>query len=81
MKPVLKKIYSEAGLLPHEMLAMHAYLTGHENLYDPLAFEKLFEYFAFDLCEMPYGTAKAKTGDPEHWIIERLQEVSNDEVS
>ena len=81
MKPVLKKMYSEAGLLPHEMLEMHAYLTGHEDHYNPLAFEKLFEYFAFDLGEMPYGTAKAKTGDPERWIIERLQGVSNDEVS
>jgi hypothetical protein len=35
-------------------------------------FQKLFEYFAFEVNEMPYGIAKAKTGTPDEWILERL---------
>lgn len=34
-------------------------------------YQKLFEYY-FD--EMPYGTAKARTGDPYVWVSERLED-------
>jgi len=39
-----------------------------EELYDDL-----FEYYAFTVAEMPYGTAKARTGDPFKWITERFE--------
>lgn len=39
-----------------------------EELYDDL-----FEYYAFTVAEMPYGTAKARTGDPFEWITERFE--------
>lgn len=35
-----------------------------DNLYD-----KLFEYY---MDEMPYGTQKARDGDPCEWIFEHL---------
>jgi hypothetical protein len=34
-------------------------------------FDTLYEYF-FD--EMPYGVAKARTGDPHHWISDKFRE-------
>ena len=34
-------------------------------------FRKAFEYYA-NSGKMPYGTMKARTGDPEVWIAERL---------
>ena len=29
--------------------------------------------------EMPYGTAKARTGDPDEWIFNKLEDLLNDE--
>ena len=43
--------------------------------YDDLSQElqdKLFEHF---LPEMPYGTAKARTGDPIQFIMDHINEV------
>jgi len=39
-----------------------------EELYDDL-----YEYYAFTIAEMPYGTAKARDGDPFEWITERFE--------
>ena len=36
------------------------------------AFEELYEYFLMS-GEMPYGIAKARTGDPHQWIWDKLQ--------
>jgi hypothetical protein len=41
-------------------------LADHDELY-----EKLFEYYC-DSGEMPYGTMKARTGDPFNWITDQL---------
>jgi len=35
---------------------------------------KLYEYFCNN-GEMPYGTAKARTGDPYEWIGDHMHEV------
>lgn len=37
--------------------------------------EELFEYF-LNTGDMPYGTAKARTGDPSEWIGEQLQRMA-----
>ena len=42
-------------------------ILDHEEFY-----EELFNYFV-DNGEMPYGTAKARTGDPAQWITDKLQ--------
>jgi hypothetical protein len=39
-----------------------------EELYDDL-----YEYYAFTIAEMPYGTAKARDGDPLEWITQRFE--------
>ena len=46
---------------------------AHEVFYDfcdSSAYEKLFNLY---FHEMPYGTAKARTGDPVLWIINKLK--------
>lgn len=40
-------------------------------------YDALFDYFQ---AEMPYGTAKARTGDPYQWIDERLSFMTNAEI-
>jgi hypothetical protein len=37
-------------------------------------YEKLFELFS---TEMPYGTQKARTGDPTVWILEQLENLNS----
>ena len=32
----------------------------------------LYDYFAFVVCEMPYEVAKARTDDPDTWILNHL---------
>jgi hypothetical protein len=55
---------------------MPSYLEGVEDFYDSSAYEKLFEYFAFETGEMPYGTAKARDGDPDQWILDYLENLA-----
>ena len=45
--------------------------------------DDLYEYYdlyvaLFELCveEMPYGTAKARDGDPVEWIMNRLDNIT-----
>ena len=40
-------------------------------------FSKLYEYYAFNTNEMPYGTMKARTGDPDQWILKELEKRVN----
>ena len=69
----LNEIYSAALLNDQEISLMSDYISGEKEFYGSTAYEKLYEYFGFVVCEMPYGTAKARTGDPDFWIIERLE--------
>ena len=38
-------------------------------------YEDLFEYYSTDPDYMPYGTQKARDGDPVVWITERLDDI------
>lgn len=42
---------------------------------DDACFDALFKYYYFDRHAMPYGTAKARTGDPFQWMHDRLAGV------
>jgi len=67
-----------AGLTPVEASSLVGQLKSGEAVDSFLgsqAYEKLFDYFAFETSEMPYGVAKARTGDPDIWIIEKLEEM------
>jgi len=57
-----EQIYAKANLTPEEVADMSVFLGDGGDFFESTAFEKLFEYFAFDTGEMPYGTAKARTG-------------------
>jgi hypothetical protein len=35
-------------------------------------YEELYEYY-LNSGEMPYGVAKARTGDPDQWIYDQLE--------
>ena len=67
-----------AGLTNPEVAQMLEHLAGsaHEDFFDTPMYEKLYEYFAFTTCEMPYGTAKARDADPDTWILERLASIA-----
>ena len=72
-------IYSAAGLTAEEVALMPDMLagcgdSGEIDFADSRAFEKLYDYFTATTGEMPYGTAKARDGDPVDWIIDRLGE-------
>jgi hypothetical protein len=69
------KIYAEAGLSPSEKHKMTEYINQNDDFFGSSSYEKLFEYFC---CtgEMPYGTAKATTGDPVEWILEKLGNIN-----
>ena len=68
----VKEIYIKAGLSESEKQHMPKYISGELEFYGSSAYEKLYEYFAFEICEMPYGTAKADDGEPDEWILERI---------
>ena len=70
---MLKEIYTKAGLTTREVQLMPQYLDWDDEFYSSSAYEKLFEYFAFETGEMPYGTAKARDGMPDEWILEYLE--------
>jgi len=71
----LQQIYLEAGLNAEEIKSMPAHIKGNseEDFFDTTAYEKLFEYLAFETGEMPYGTAKARDGMPDEWILDYLE--------
>ncbi|MAI58255.1 MAG: hypothetical protein CML56_04645 [Rhodobacteraceae bacterium] len=70
---MLSEIYNAAGLTENDRSRMSSYIEGEDEFYGSEAYGKLYEYFAFETCEMPYGTAKARDGDPECWILEYLE--------
>jgi len=72
----LQQIYLEAGLSSNEIALMPTYISGDEDFYDSTAYNKLYEYFAFETGEMPYGTAKARDGEPDVWILDYLEEMA-----
>ncbi len=73
-----QEIYIKAGLDSQEIKRMPSYIDGNldDDFFDSTAYEKLYEYFAFVTYEMPYGTAKARDGDPDIWILDRLEELN-----
>lgn len=59
-----------------EQIKFKEICTGKIDFYeivDTPLFEKLYEYY-LDSGEMPYGVAKARTGTPDEWIYDRLEQ-------
>ena len=74
----LNEIYKNAGLDSTEIRRMSDYIEGslQDDFFFSTAYNKLYEYFAFETYEMPYGTATADTGEPDVWILEKLEEIN-----
>ena len=71
-----EEVYAAAGLDPQEIQVAEKGIADEMDIYETSAFEKLYEYFAFDgppSIRMPYGTAKARDEDPYYWVMEYLQ--------
>ncbi len=66
------EIYIKADLSSVEIDNMPFYLDESLMFYGSSAYEKLFLHFC-NTGEMPYGVAKARTGEPDLWILERLE--------
>lgn len=64
-KQILRNLSPEEQHQLRQVIDDKAELMDFNDLY-----EKLFDYF---MSEMPYGTAKARTGDPDQWIVDRLR--------
>jgi|3_EtaG_2_1085321.scaffolds.fasta_scaffold350067_2 hypothetical protein len=66
-------------LTPEELIFVGLIVEEHIDSYDFLdssAYDKLFGLY---MNKMPYGTAKARTGDPDKWIINKLKKgMTND---
>ena len=58
------------AILSRHTVAVRRFLE-EGTLDDGELYEALYEHW---LHEMPYGTAKARTGDPGAWIAERLEQ-------
>lgn len=71
----LQQVYLEAGMSSTEINKMPAYIEGSLDFFSSSAYEKLFEYFTFEIGEMPYGTAKARDGMPDEWILDYLENL------
>ena len=70
---MLRIVLKAAGLTDREVQQMLPHIAGQaDDFYDTPMYEKLYEYFAFVTCEMPYGAAKARTEDPDTWILNHL---------
>ena len=79
--PQRSRVMMDAGLDRDEINYVNQILDDEIDSADFLetpAYEKLFEYFAFSNegpARMPYGTAKARDGMPDEWILDYLQGV------
>jgi len=70
------EVMREAGLEANEINFVTQILDNQidsADFYGTPAYEKLFELLAFDWGEMPYGTAKARDGMPDEWILDYLE--------
>ena len=84
LREMIKEEYNKAlvenvtniKFTPEEEETICAALHGYDDsFYGSSAYEKLFDYF-MDIPEekggIPYGIAKARTGDPDLWILDKL---------
>ena len=61
----------KAILIKHDALGMD--IDQLVEYGEPL-YEDLYGYY-MDSGEMPYGTMKARDGDPDVWIADRIEEI------
>ena len=76
-----EKDMKAAKLTKDEIAEMWAFIKDQatdDDFMDTPMYEKLFGWFAFDgPIRMPYGTAKARDGMPDEWILDYLQDPNS----
>ena len=65
----LADLAEEANMTAEERLDLFCLVDGTNSEEPWTVYEKLYEIYWQD---MPYGTAKGRTGDPYEWISEKL---------
>jgi len=69
-------LFSDAGLTPTEIARMPVHIAGNTNFYGTPEYKKLAEYFAIETGEMSWETYQFKAGDPDLWILDKLEGMS-----
>ena len=67
MKPMPEYDIVKNILIKHNALHLEI-----EDLDDPILMEDLYNHFQED---MPYGTQKARDGDPDEYIYDKLEDL------
>lgn len=67
-------IYAEAGLTECEIDLVESYVEEDNDgcFMETDAYLKLLDYFS---DEMPYEISKCRTGEPDIWILEQLENL------
>lgn len=64
---------TKLNLSADDVMLIQRVLDGMEELPEVL-FDKLFDHYCNN-GEMPYGVAKARTGDPYTWVVDHMAEL------
>ena len=68
----MAKIYDEYEEVKKILIKHDVLHKDIDQLDDPILMEDLFTHFQE---EMPYGTQKARTGDPDEYIYDKLEDL------
>ena len=68
----MRNIISEYDLVKNILIKHDVLHKDIDQLDDPILMQDLYEHFQED---MPYGTQKARTGDPDEFIYDALQDL------
>ena len=71
--------YTEVKNILIKHNALGADIDTLADIGSPL-YDDLFQYFAFESADMPYGVMKARTGMPDEWIADRLIDLGFDKL-
>ena len=68
----MAKIYDEYEEVKKILIKHNALHLDIDQLDDPILMQDLFNHF---VEEMPYGTQKARDGDPDEYIYNKLEDL------
>ena len=72
MNNILKHMSEEYEVVKKILIKHDVLHKDIDQLDDPILMQDLYEHFQED---MPYGTQKARTGDPDEFIYDALQDL------
>ena len=68
----MAKIYDEYEEVKKILIKHNALNLDIDQIDDTILMQDLYEHFQED---MPYGTQKARTGDPDEFIYDKLEDM------